>query len=101
MRCSSTDYEVPLRDRVGRKKISRRRGGADQTSRVEAPGGARMTDVRAVRPAVTHPEYPGLADWERRGIRGLGHDAPDVRRVADNAHTGRLLPKLGRTGGEA
>ena len=60
-----------------------------------------MTDVRAVQPAVAHPEDHETADRERPGIRCLGHDRADVRGVADDAQTGRLRHNLGPAGGEA
>jgi len=91
LRCGSPDYEVPRRDRFGRKKIRRRRGAADQTRRVEKRGRALMTDVRAGRPVVTHPEHCESANRGHHRIRGPGHSRTDVRRVADDAHTGRLL----------
>src|SRR6185295_2538119 len=47
LRYGSPDYEVPRRDRFGRKKIRRWRGAADQPRRVEKRGRALMTDVRA------------------------------------------------------
>src|SRR5678816_1134183 len=92
----SVDYEVPRRDRVGRK--IRRRGAADQIRRVVELSGARMTDVRAVWPAVTHPEHRESSDRDQQRIRGARHSRTDVRSIADSAHTGRLLVKVDRAG---
>ena len=55
-----------------------------------------MTDVRAVRPAVLHPEHRERANRGVHRIRGLGHYRTDVRRVADDAQTGRRLHNLVR-----
>src|SRR4051812_37897708 len=55
-----------------------------------------MTDVRAVRPAVTHPEHRESADRGVHRIGALGHSPTDERRVADDAQTGRHLLEIVR-----